>query len=366
MPIARFITAFQRLAGQAPEPLPDDLLPPEQFRRALERERARADRTGERLSLVTFAARCRESDAATPVLVAKILRGRLRTTDEVGWLDGRRIAVVLPNTPASGAWKVADDVCLEFCKDTPSPICTVFTYPHEWIIGAESETDAECEEELQGATRLIAPSVPLQQLLVRPVPAWKRLIDVTAAAVALVLLLPLFGLVAAAIKLTSRGPVFFGQRRSGRGGVPFRMYKFRTMVVDAEARKAALMALNEQDGPAFKVRNDPRVTRLGRFLRRTSIDELPQFINVLFGEMSLVGPRPLPCNETRACETWHRQRLDVTPGLTCIWQVRGRSQVSFADWVRMDVQYIRSRSLAQDLKLLLLTMPAVVAGKGAH
>ena len=176
--------------------------------------------------------------------------------------------------------------------------------------------------------------------------------------------MPLFALVAAAIRLTSPGPVIFRQWRTGRGGVPFRMNKFRTMVVDAEARKVDLMARNEQDGPAFKVRNDPRITPIGRFLRRTSLDELPQLLNVLRGDMSLVGPRPLPCDETRACETWHRQRLDVTPGLTCIWQVRGRSQVSFADWVRMDVQYIRSRSLAQDLKLLLLTMPAVVGGKG--
>jgi lipopolysaccharide/colanic/teichoic acid biosynthesis glycosyltransferase len=365
MPLARFITAFQRLAGQSPDPVQDDLLPPAHFHRLLERERARADRTGERLSLVTFAARCREADAATPALVVKVLRGRLRTTDEIGWLDGRRIGVVLPNTPATGAWKVADDVCLEFPKETPPPICTVYTYPHEWALDAEALVDAEGEEMQAGAPQ-IGPTVPMEQLLVRPMPTWKRLIDVTAASIALVLLLPLFGLIAAAIKLTSRGPVFFGQRRSGRGGAPFRMYKFRTMVVDAEARKASLMTLNEQDGPAFKVRNDPRITRIGRLLRRTSFDELPQLVNVLLGQMSLVGPRPLPCDETRACETWHRQRLDVTPGLTCIWQVRGRSQVSFADWVRMDVQYIRSRSLTQDLKLLLMTMPAVVGGKGAH
>jgi lipopolysaccharide/colanic/teichoic acid biosynthesis glycosyltransferase len=206
----------------------------------------------------------------------------------------------------------------------------------------------------------------LQHFLVRPQPVWKRILDVTGAAILLVGLLPVFGLIAAAIKLTSSGPVFFRQRRSGRGGEPFWMYKFRTMVVDAEARKAALMALNEQDGPAFKVRHDPRVTRIGRLLRRTSLDELPQLWNVILGDMSLVGPRPLPCDETRACETWHRQRLDVTPGLTCIWQVSGRSQVSFAEWVRMDVQYIRSQSLVHDLKLLLLTMPAVVGGKGAH
>jgi lipopolysaccharide/colanic/teichoic acid biosynthesis glycosyltransferase len=125
------------------------------------------------------------------------------------------------------------------------------------------------------------------------------------------------------------------------------------------------MTMNEQDGPAFKIKNDPRITRVGRLIRSTSIDELPQLWNVLRGDMSLVGPRPLPCNETESCHGWLRQRLDVTPGLTCIWQVRGRSKVSFADWVRMDVQYIRSRSLGGDVKLLLQTVPAVVSRKGA-
>jgi lipopolysaccharide/colanic/teichoic acid biosynthesis glycosyltransferase len=364
MSISRFITAFQKLAGRSPDAAQDDLHSPDGLRRLLERERARADRTGEPLSLVAFGARTPEVDAATPILAAKILRGRLRTTDELGWLNGRQVAVVLPNTPPTGAWKVADDVCLEFPKDLAPPICTVYSYPLDWSLPGEGEivagdVTAPGEEEP-------APTVPLQRLLMRPIPAWKRALDVAAAAVAVALLLPVFAVIAAAIKLSSPGPVIFHQRRTGRGGVPFWMYKFRTMVVDAEARKAALMALNEQDGPAFKVRNDPRVTRFGRFLRRTSLDELPQLFNVLFGQMSLVGPRPLPCNETRACETWHRQRLDVTPGLTCIWQVRGRSQVSFADWVRMDVQYIRARSLAQDLKLLFLTVPAVVGGKGAH
>src|SRR5207249_3744451 len=150
---------------------------------------------------------------------------------------------------------------------------------------------------------------------------------------------PLFVVIALAIKSSSRGPILFKQQRSGRGGKPFTMYKFRSMGVDAEARKLELLELNEQDGPAFKLKNDPRVTRLGRILRTTSLDELPQLWNVVKGEMSLVGPRPLPCAESDASEPWHRQRLDVTPGLTCIWQVKGRSSVSFADWVRMDVQY---------------------------
>jgi lipopolysaccharide/colanic/teichoic acid biosynthesis glycosyltransferase len=206
----------------------------------------------------------------------------------------------------------------------------------------------------------------LEALLLKPMPLTKRLIDVTGALVGLTLLSPLLLLIAALIKLTSPGPVLFTQWRSGRGGRRFRILKFRTMVADAENRKAQLRELNEQDGPAFKIKKDPRITWVGRILRTTSLDELPQLWNVLVGHMSLVGPRPLPCEETDNCKQWQRRRLDVTPGLTCIWQVRGRSSVSFYDWVRMDVEYIRRQSTWQDLKLLLLTVPAVLLHKGAH
>jgi lipopolysaccharide/colanic/teichoic acid biosynthesis glycosyltransferase len=205
----------------------------------------------------------------------------------------------------------------------------------------------------------------MESLFVRRLPFWKRLMDVAGASLGLLLLAPLFAVAAIAIKATSPGPVLFRQRRSGLGGRQFVMLKFRSMVADAEARKSQLTALNEQDGPAFKIKDDPRITRFGRLLRRTSIDELPQLWNVLRGEMSLVGPRPLPCDESAACRGWLRQRLDVTPGLTCIWQVQGRSRVSFADWARMDVQYIRSHSFSADMKLLLRTVPAVVSRKGA-
>ena len=170
---------------------------------------------------------------------------------------------------------------------------------------------------------------------------------------------------ALAIKATSRGPVFFTQERDTISGRPFTIYKFRTMCVDAEAKKGELRSLSEQDGPAFKMTDDPRVTPVGRFLRKTSIDELPQLFNVLLGDMSLVGPRPLPCDESHRCEAWQRRRLDVTPGLTCIWQVQGRSNVSFSEWARMDMQYIRSRSLMADLALLLKTIPAVIFRRGA-
>jgi lipopolysaccharide/colanic/teichoic acid biosynthesis glycosyltransferase len=190
-------------------------------------------------------------------------------------------------------------------------------------------------------------------------------LDIAGAGVGLLLLSPLLTVVAVAVKLTSAGPVLFTQKRTGAGGRTFVLYKFRSMYVDAEGRKAELMTLNEQDGPAFKIRKDPRVTWLGRWLRSTSLDELPQLWNVLKGDMSLVGPRPLPCNESAACTIWQKRRLDVTPGLTCIWQVEGRSSVSFNEWIRMDLQYLEERSLKADLKLLARTIPAVLSRRGA-
>ena len=173
--------------------------------------------------------------------------------------------------------------------------------------------------------------------------------------------------IALAIKLTSPGPVFFRQQRSGVNGRPFTMLKFRSMVTNAEQLKQELAAVNEMSGPVFKVTNDPRVTPFGRFMRKYSIDETPQFINVLLGQMSLVGPRPLPVDETlRFDELSHRRRLSVKPGLTCLWQISGRSQVTdFKNWVRLDLEYIDNWSIWLDLKILLKTIPVVLRGTGA-
>jgi len=183
----------------------------------------------------------------------------------------------------------------------------------------------------------------------------------------LIVLMPVFLVVALAVKLTSSGPVFFCQRRSGLHGRPFNMWKFRTMCVDAEARRSSLEARNLMVGPVFKVDDDPRITPLGRWLRRTSLDEFPQLFNVLRGEMSLVGPRPLPIYEVEKFELLaHRRRLSMKPGLTCIWQVRGRNTVTrFDDWVRMDLEYIDNWSLGMDFHLLCLTVPVVLWGRGA-
>jgi exopolysaccharide biosynthesis polyprenyl glycosylphosphotransferase len=193
----------------------------------------------------------------------------------------------------------------------------------------------------------------------------KRLFDILVSAGALFALAPLFPFVAIAIKLTSRGPVFFKQVRCGLHGREFKMLKFRTMVVEAEARKAELAACNEQTGPVFKIRKDPRITAVGRTLRRYSIDELPQLLNVLRGDMSLVGPRPPVPAEVRKYDSWQRRRLSVRPGLTCIWQVSGRSEISFEQWMYMDMEYIDNWSLRRDVNLLLRTLPAVISGRGA-
>ncbi len=195
----------------------------------------------------------------------------------------------------------------------------------------------------------------------------KQVLDFAGAAVLLLVLSPLLLAVAALIKLTSPGPVFFRQQRAGLNGHPFMMYKFRSMVTNAEQLKHELEALNEMTGPVFKVTNDPRITPLGRFIRRFSIDELPQLLNVLCGEMSLVGPRPLPVDEVqRFDDVAHRRRLSVRPGLTCLWQISGRNEVTdFAEWVRLDLEYIDNWSLWLDLKILLRTIPVVLMAKGA-
>jgi exopolysaccharide biosynthesis polyprenyl glycosylphosphotransferase len=194
----------------------------------------------------------------------------------------------------------------------------------------------------------------------------KRLMDIAIAGSALIVLSPLILVVAALIRARSPGSVFFTQERMGVNKRRFRLYKFRTMVPDAEQKLAGLEHLNEASGPVFKIRNDPRITPVGRFLRKTSIDELPQLINVLIGDMSLVGPRPLPVRDYESFNTaWHRRRFSVKPGITCLWQVMGRSSIPFERWMELDMQYIDQWSLALDLQILLRTIPAVLRGSGA-
>jgi len=182
----------------------------------------------------------------------------------------------------------------------------------------------------------------------------------------LILLAPLFAIVALVIKLTSPGPVFFSQERMGVNKRRFRIHKFRTMVPNAERMQTELEEHNEVSGPVFKIKNDPRLTPIGRNLRRASIDELPQLLNVLMGHMSLVGPRPLPVRDYEGFrEDWQRRRFSVRPGITCLWQVKGRSTIGFDEWMRLDLQYMDEWSIWLDLKILARTIPVVMKGTGA-
>ena len=194
----------------------------------------------------------------------------------------------------------------------------------------------------------------------------KRIMDITVSSFALILLVPLFAIIGILIKIDSRGPIFFVQERVGYNKRRFKIYKFRTMTSDAEKIQAEMEHLNEASGPVFKIKDDPRVTKIGDVLRKTSIDELPQLFNVLEGNMSLVGPRPLPIRDYNRFEkNWQKRRFSVRPGLTCLWQVQGRNELSFEKWIELDMEYIDHWSLLLDLRILVKTIPAVFRGTGA-
>jgi len=213
--------------------------------------------------------------------------------------------------------------------------------------------------------------VPIVTIQSGPQDGWqllaKRLIDIVGSTSLLILLAPLFIVVPLLIRWDSPGRVLFGQERVGLNKRRFRMLKFRTMIEGSDQHQCAIEHLNEAEGPVFKIKNDPRITRIGAFLRRFSIDELPQLVNVFKGEMSLVGPRPLPVRDVERIDTqWHKRRFSIKPGITCLWQVNGRSNIAFNDWVRMDLDYIDKWSLSLDLLILVKTIPAVLKGPGAY
>lgn len=193
----------------------------------------------------------------------------------------------------------------------------------------------------------------------------KRAIDIIGAGSGLLLLSPVIAIVACAVKFTSKGPIFFSQKRVGKNGKIFEMYKFRSMVVNAEELKEKLAHQNEMSGPMFKMKDDPRVTKIGKFIRKTSIDELPQLWNVLKGDMSLVGPRPSLPKEVKQFENWMYKRLTVKPGLTCYWQVSGRNNIDFEDWMKLDISYVEDRNLWIDIKLIFKTIFVLFGDKNA-
>lgn len=194
----------------------------------------------------------------------------------------------------------------------------------------------------------------------------KRFFDICLSAAALVVLSPLLLVIAILIYLEDKGPVIYSQTRIGKDGRAFKLYKFRSMCVDADERLRDLQKLNERDGPVFKIRDDPRVTKVGKFIRKTCIDELPQLVNIIKGDMSIVGPRPPLPNEVEQYNSYQKQRLLVVPGLTCYWQIQKGEETTFDEWVELDLKYIKERSILLDFRLILLTFKVILSGKGAE
>lgn len=251
-------------------------------------------------------------------------------------------------------WLADIEKCVRYCESVGVP-ATLSTDFFDLDVASIVPTEIDGLHFLTMETRLLRAS----ELVV------KRLMDIIFSGSLLLLSSPVLLAVAIAIKRTSPGPVFFEQVRCSRNGRKFKLYKFRTMVVDAEKRLAELQAKNEMSGPVFKMTNDPRITKIGHFLRKTSLDEFPQLWNVLKGDMSLVGPRPPLPSEVEKYEPWHRRRLSMNPGITCIWQVSGRNEIGFEEWMELDLQYIDKWSLWLDFKIILLTVKAVLTAHGA-
>ena len=327
-------------------PTLEDLLAPAQMIAWIRREAALADRAERDYSVIVFEVQDPASDPRPASQLVLRARHEMLPGDDIGWLGAGRVALSLPlSDPQAALTKAA-----RILASGPQPSRTVV-----YVQTAQPQS-------ADGAALTVR---PLAELLHDPLPRWKRGVDVFGACLALLLTMPILLVAALMVRLSSPGPVILRQRRAGVHGMPFVIYKFRTMVDGAERMKAALLAFNERSGPIFKMKNDPRITRIGRILRATSIDELPQLWNVLRGEMSLVGPRPPTLDEVPAYRAWHRRRLSVCPGITGLWQLAGRGGVDFDDMVRLDLRYIARRSPFGDLHLLGATIPAVLSRRGA-
>jgi exopolysaccharide biosynthesis polyprenyl glycosylphosphotransferase len=347
----------------------DDVLLKPSFLRQLNREKSRADRSKAPLSIVVCEAGDGGDEAMRNEELAHVLIRAKRQTDVGGQLGDGVFAVLLPDTNEAGAKSFADKVRSTLSAESTIRLI-IRTYPDQLfdslLVGTVTPLDAfpflEHRARVGGRGDLV-----------------KRAIDVVGSAVLLLLLAPVMLITALAVAITSPGPVIFRQTRLGQGGMPFVFYKFRSMRSDADDTihrkyvesliEGRLEDINQGDAkrPLYKMKADPRITAVGRIIRKTSIDELPQLLNVLKGEMSLVGPRPPLAYEVQRYQPWHvRRLLEIKPGITGLWQVEGRSKTSFDEMVRLDLQYIRERSLALDIKILFKTIYVVLKCEGAN
>jgi lipopolysaccharide/colanic/teichoic acid biosynthesis glycosyltransferase len=351
----------------------------EEFRMILERERARTDRSGQDFSMVVFGI---GSASGSISLANRYLEGairkRARNSDAIGWFDTNALAVILYCTSSEGAWKFAESVRQGVSQRIPVLHSSVYTYPTTWIekndSGEDEGRDAGSPPSSPG-DNVIAfsahgvdggkPVQDLKPVFVRSFPYWKDTLDVIAAAILLVILSPLFLVIAILIKVVSPGPVFYTQTRIGYKGRPFKFWKFRTMHVNNDASNhqkylSTLIAKGDQPMTKLDDGRDPRIIPFGKFLRQSCIDELPQLFNVLLGDMSLVGPRPCLPNEAEEFKLWHTARFDTVPGMTGMWQVNGKNKTTFKQMMRYDIAYARKTTPFTDFKILFMTIPAII------
>jgi lipopolysaccharide/colanic/teichoic acid biosynthesis glycosyltransferase len=341
----------------------------DEFSAVLKRERTRVDRNGYIFSLVVFDIGKEHQKSIILRNIIRLMVRRLRSSDEIGWLDERHIGVLLINTPMEGA-RIFADAILDMVTPESALNYEIYIYPERKKNINDVDDKRQVDHNGQNSLQKYPNSIlAMQPLLVRKMPAWKRTFDIIGSLSGLILLSPFFLLTALFIKMISPGPIFFKQKRIGYGGRPFTVWKFRSMNVNADNthHKKYLAELINDDTygentskPMLKLDDDPQIIPLGNILRKSGLDELPQLINVLLGNMSLVGPRPPILYEVEEYLCWHNGRLDTVPGMTGLWQVSGKNRLSFKEMVRLDIQYSKNLSLFQDIKILLKTPFAII------
>jgi lipopolysaccharide/colanic/teichoic acid biosynthesis glycosyltransferase len=373
-----------------------DIHEPHKFKEILARECARVERIGSHFTLLSFKAHKSKEGLRFLVKLMRLLKKRIRQSDDLGWLASYRIGVLLYNTDAVNAIRFVSELKKNDLGIGSNINYKVYVYPFEkpddpdhpeglqekknisrsqmphdqkdhtasMASGLQTRLSTDDTNGQESANAIGSPGFSNIKTLFLQIPLWKRILDITGATISLAILSPVFVMVALYIKCVSAGPVFFKQVRIGYGGEVFRMWKFRTMHTDADQGLHQQLIgdlLKNNDQPMKKLTNDPRIIPLGNLLRRFCIDELPQFINVLKGEMSLVGPRPDPVYAIDDYSHWYSARFDATPGMTGLWQVSGKNRLSFQQMIRLDIAYARRWSLWLDIKILLRTVPAILS-----
>jgi lipopolysaccharide/colanic/teichoic acid biosynthesis glycosyltransferase len=329
---------------------------PQSFQIILKNERARADRANSHFALILLVLPPGSGGSHEVKKLILALRQRIRSTDGLGWVDNKTLGILLPGTDRKGAAVFATAFEKRYFAERPPVPFTVYCYPEHWLHdGNGPSLDGENSE---GIRRKVEAS------LSRRLPLWKRALDIAGSLLALVLSSPFFLLLPAYIKIVSPGPVIFKQKRVGSRATPFTFLKFRTMHLnnDTSSHKEHLKKLINSDEPMQKLDSakDPRIIPGGCVIRKACLDELPQLVNVLRGEMSLVGPRPCLPYEAEEFLRWHSHRFDVLPGLTGLWQVSGKNKLTFKEMIRLDIDYCQRMSPWLDIKILLLTLPTVI------